>query len=571
MGVSQLSSQATLKPVAEVSSSSIDAQRYYERGRREIQKFNFPAARRYLELAVKEDSTFAIAWFWLGNARGMLGDGPASKSAFDQAVKNASRATERERFRIAGIDPSLKASLLKSKGREGAGGDLTSWLKARTEIFPFDAEFRRDYAARLRGIGKVTQAIAEYEKALQLDPAFLLAYNELAYNYVSDGQGEKGMQVLERYSELEPGEPNPLHSMAECLLIQGRFDEGIIKCEAVLQVKPDFSFYAGLTLAKLHFMKEDYDGALKWSDRASEGAPASSLWAYCLWWRAWYLVWSGRLREAEETLRATEQKMSYEYKKKNITESDENDFLGGINWLRAWCAYEKGDWKKARLHFSNLPNLGYWPWLSQFCLGLTDLQQGKVDSIDRRLLRIRDILRAGSQRDTARSELDEETGRCFRNALQGVYLLAAGRPAEIQPNWTPRRSWLTHVPDSLTAASWPLCPPWGGEVTLGLHWIPIPFDILPRAYIERGMIDSAIASYERTLKKPPHLLGPIIPRYYYRLARLYEQKGMNDKAIELYTTFLKVWGKADPIYKEPADARTRLARLRWGEGTGIRE
>jgi tetratricopeptide (TPR) repeat protein len=76
------------------------------------------------------------------------------------------------------------------------------------------------------------------------------------------------------------------------------------------------------------------------------------------------------------------------------------------------------------------------------------------------------------------------------------------------------------------------------------------------------MIDSAIASYERALKKPPNRFGPIIPRYYYRLARLYEQKGMKEKAIENYTTFLRVWGKADPVYKEPADAQVRLAKLK---------
>jgi hypothetical protein len=41
---------------------------------------------------------------------------------------------------------------------------------------------------------------------------------------------------------------------------------------------------------------------------------------------------------------------------------------------------------------------------------------------------------------------------------------------------------------------------------------------------------------------------------------------MNEKAIENYTRFLKVWGKVDPLYKEPADARARLARLKRGEG-----
>jgi len=561
MGVSQLSTQASVRPVAEVSSSSIEAQRYYQRGKREIDKYNWRDARRYLELAVNADSTFAVAWLGLSGACMVLGDAPASMFARDQAAKNAFRATEREQFVIASIDPSLKSSLLKSRGREEAGGDQMSWIKARTEIFPFDAGFRRAYAQSLRRSGRVTQAIAEYEKTLQLDPAFLPAYNELAYSYVNDGQGEKGMQMLERYAELEPGEFNPLHSAAECLLILGRYDEGIAKCQEALKVKPD-EWSARLTLARLQFMKEEYDEAIRWIDRALE-ITSSPLWhEVFVYWRAWYLVWSGRLREAEENLRASERKMLYEYGRKNLTESNKNHLLAGIRWLRAWCAYEKGDWRKARLHMSDFEGLEAEPWLSQFCLGLMDLQQGKMDSIGTRLERIGDTLLAFSRRDTARSELYAETGRCFGNALQGAYLLAAGRPAEIRPNWTQRRTWLPQSPDSLTAANWPLYTPWEGEVTLGLTWIPLPFDVLARAYVERGMNDSAISSYELALKKPPHFLGPIIPRYYYRLARLYEQKGMKDKAIENYSQFLKVWGKADPVYKEPADARARLARLK---------
>ena len=166
---------------------------------------------------------------------------------------------------------------------------------------------------------------------------------------------------------------------------------------------------------------------------------------------------------------------------------------------------------------------------------------------------MRDTLLALSHRDTARSGEYERHERIFGYALGGVYLLATGRPAEIQPNWT-RRSGKAAMwnPDSLTAASRPLCTPWDPGGPTGTEWILIPFDILPRAYVERGMIDCAIASYELALKKPPHLLGPIIPRYYYRLARLYEQKGMKEKAIQNYTAFLNVWGNAYPICKEPA-------------------
>jgi hypothetical protein len=41
---------------------------------------------------------------------------------------------------------------------------------------------------------------------------------------------------------------------------------------------------------------------------------------------------------------------------------------------------------------------------------------------------------------------------------------------------------------------------------------------------------------------------------------------MKQKAIAEYEKFLKIWGKADPIFPEPKDARVRLARLQKGMG-----
>ena len=75
------------------------------------------------------------------------------------------------------------------------------------------------------------------------------------------------------------------------------------------------------------------------------------------------------------------------------------------------------------------------------------------------------------------------------------------------------------------------------------------------------MLDSAIVTYEWAVDRKTDFLCPIIQRYHYRLAKLYEQKGMKKKAIEQYTKFLKIWGRADPIFSEPKVARLRLAQL----------
>jgi tetratricopeptide (TPR) repeat protein len=560
MGVSQISTSASVKPIAEVSSSSIEAQRLYERGKLEYRKFNFKDGRHYLELAVKEDSTFAIAWKRLGDACFDMGDQPAGAIAWDRAKQNISRATEKEKFLIAeGLiwrgDSSLAVSLLKRWGRYGPANDAVALMKAAVDIFPNDPDIRFRYAFLLETNGFQFEAIVEHEKTLILNPAMPEVYNELGYLYAFHGKLDKGIEMLDRSAGLLPGDANPLESMAEILMMYGRYEEAVAKCEQVLRMKPDW----GVPLAKLHFITEHYDEAIKWAERDSRLSLTSSNRVRSTWWRAFYLVWAGRLNEADATLAKCERAAVPKY---------DRQIIALALWLRGWIAFERSDWKNARRYLSGYATLARTPesiglWFSEFSLGLLDVQTCKLDSVATRLQRMRETLDAFSRQHAEDSLQHDREWHFYGNALKAARLLASHRPAEIRPDWRPILRDFQHF-DSLTTASWPIRTPWGNGYIPNYSWIPIPFDILPRAYVERGMIDSAIASYERAIKKPVHWLGPIIPRYYYRLARLYEQKGMKDRAIENYTTFLRVWGKADPVYKEPADARARLAKLKRG-------
>ena len=92
---------------------------------------------------------------------------------------------------------------------------------------------------------------------------------------------------------------------------------------------------------------------------------------------------------------------------------------------------------------------------------------------------------------------------------------------------------------------------------------PFLRDALARAYEQNGEIDKAIAEYERMTtfdlkSKEPFLIHP---KYYYRLAKLYEQKGMKAKAGENFQRFLDLWKNADPGQPEVEDARKRLSGL----------
>ncbi len=537
VGVSRLGTGTSLNPVRQVTTTSMDAYNFYVRGEYEYARLHWREAERNFALAVKSDSTFASGWRFLAWARSFgaerdSGERGGIRPAIQQAVRYASRASEREQWHIAPYDSTLLARLT---GEPVTTNWRVYWQRC-LQRFPDDAWAHQNLGASLLEERRFSEAADHFAAAA---PVIVHSWNLLAYAYLFCNQVEKAIEACKQYALYDPGEQNPFDTMGDCLWYGGKFDEAIAQYRRALEVDPASIGPKGTSIGQIHFLNEKYDDAIAWFDRA--GNP---------WWRAYTLLWLGRMKEARNVLR-------------NLEKTPE------VYWLEAWIAYESAAPDEARTLLQQwgqrYASRGRTLWRRMFisyCLGLVDLKQGKLDSVETRLARMGSMLTlAGDIADTVEIPL---LLNFYGKALRAGYDLAAGRPAVIDAHRAEGdQGWSAESEQSHWMASRPVHS-WGGPVpgVARPFWVPLPSDFLPQTYIQRGMPDSAIVAYEWAVDRKIDYLCPILPLYYYRLARLYEQQGKKEKAIEHYTKFLKFWGKADPIFKEPADARARLARFK---------
>jgi tetratricopeptide (TPR) repeat protein len=102
------------------------------------------------------------------------------------------------------------------------------------------------------------------------------------------------------------------------------------------------------------------------------------------------------------------------------------------------------------------------------------------------------------------------------------------------------------------------------EVTLPgfLARLNFPFnqDVLARAYAKLGNIDKAIEAYQKLLTFDPKGQDRRmqVPIYHYRLAKLYDAKGLKEQARAEYRKLLEDWKDADSGIPELTDANKRL-------------
>ena len=531
LGLARKGDESAVTPITDVTSSSMEAYRYYLVGKENLRKFYFNDARIAFEKAVALDPDFAMAYFHLAYANHNLENIEARDTAIKRAKALSLRTTEKERLYI---ESDYAYRIEKDRERSDR------ILRQIADEYPKEKEAFASLGLSYSDKGASDKAIVELNKALELDPNYGEAHNLLAYAYVRMGDYSKAVEHLKIYVSLSPGEANPLDSLAEAYFDMGRLDEAIANYKEALKINPAFEspyFCVGY----IHAFKAEYAEAMTWIDKFIAAAPSPEHKRTGYLWKGFCRFWLGSLKDCDFYFSEAEEYAEPGY------------FWGRpyINLLKAFLYYDLGELDQSRR--SNEAWLNdfikaqpeqklFWQGVYKFLSGLLELKAGHMDLTKNILAEMKSLYEK-------MPPWRKEWVAFYVNFLSAELSLKAGSPDKaiaVFEKQTPLRPLDFNLKD-----------------TLVLYNMPMMKDVLARAYERKGNIDGAIAEYERLITFDPKNLSRYLmhPKYHYRLAQLYEQKGLKEKAVEQYRRFLDLWKDADPGLPEVADTRKRLAGL----------
>ena len=493
-----------------MTTHSPEAYRYYLEGVDYGWKFYFAEAQESLEKALELDSTFVMAYYRLAGARRS-----EAQSLLAKAMTYLNKVSWKERHYVKG------AYAFHSGDYAQAIEELQSIIQRYADEKEAFWTMGYIYAQSLQ---QPEEGIRHLTKAIEIDPLYKIAYNQLAYAYNEIGDFEKSIWAINKYISLAPDEANPYDSRADLYAYNGKLDQAIESYRKALEKKPDFH-NSPVKLAHMYLFKREYAKAEScYRELASSSKKGTrSQGRTCL---AYVPLYQGKFEEALEVLDD-----GIAADRMEGTEKGQNAYK---HFLKASIYLEK-------------KNPGLALKEAEICVDI--FKEAYPDEP----VKMRDFyvyILAENGKITEAEEVARDWKKDIEEknpALMYTYWLASGAIEQAKGN---TKTAITYLEKA------------GKEAPSPLFHIQFP---LAKAYLESGRLGEAVAEFEKVLSRydGTRALSTIwAVKAHCLLGLAYEKSGWSKKAIEQYEEFLTIWKDADPGITEVEDAKERLKKLR---------
>ncbi len=187
--------QEPQRGIEAVTTSSVEAYRFYAEGMRLNNELKVNEAIALFERATELDPGFAMAHARLARIYETLGREEELEAALDRAIANAERLPARERYYVGGMHQSLE--------RKGYGEAIET-LEEAVDVYPDHHAARYQLGLLYSYLELHEQAAAEFEELLARGHATDGAYNSLASVYGSLGRSDDARRLLTEWVDADP-------------------------------------------------------------------------------------------------------------------------------------------------------------------------------------------------------------------------------------------------------------------------------------------------------------------------------------------------------------------------------
>ena len=500
------------RPVADITTHSPEALRLYLEGYDLFRKIYMQEAAEKFQEAIRIDSTFASAYLKLAFCYASLEDQLRAARYVQKAAEFSQNVSKKEKFLIDAYDQLFKGRVLEAK----------QLLEEMVRRYPDEKLAHENLAQVNYQLRNYEEAIAEYNKVIELDSLSKETYNTLAYVYDAAGRYDEAIKSINKYIELAPAEANPYDSRADIYAHHAEVDKAIESYGKALEIKPDFESSIE-KIGLMYLYKREYDKAeryfMQYGESGGKAIKSSS--------RADLALIPLSQGKYDEALKILEQGIA----------ADELDQLplqqSGKHTDMALIYAEKKEFEKALQHGRKMVELisEAFPevlYRAKSSYGYLLVKAGKIDS-------------AAALADEIKEEVKNKT----EIEKSSYYFL------EFAIKY------------------------YAGDTDRALKQIlelkekekdsfKIRF-FLARTYLDMDMVGDAVQEFEKlkdwnilsSVKNP--IFAAKVP---YFLGLSYERSGWSQKAIEQYEAYLETMKDADPGIPEVEDAKERLEKLR---------